>query len=125
MQDFRNLKIWQKSHKIVLSLYKLTAKFPKTELFGLTSQTRRSAASIPANIAEGCARGSDAEFGRFLYIAQGSASELAYHLILARDLTFLTQPDYDRIASDLTELRRMLTTLSQKLKKTRYGEAKS
>ncbi len=117
MQDFHNLKIWQKSHRIVLSLYKLTASFPKSELFGLTSQTRRAAASIPANIAEGCARGSDAEFGRFLYIAQGSASELAYHLILARDLTFLSPTSYDRISAELTELRRMLTTLSQKLKK--------
>jgi len=116
MQDYKNLKVWQKSHRLVLSLYKATAKFPKEEQYGLTSQIRRAAASIPANIAEGSARGGDPEFARFLYISQASATELDYHLLLARDLAYLGKPDYDRIATDLTEIRRMLTTFIQKLK---------
>ena len=116
MQDFHNLKVWQKSHHVVLGVYKLTAKFPKDELYGLSSQTRRAASSIPANIAEGCARGGDAEFARFLCIAQGSAGELDYHLLLARDLKFLSTADYDRISAELNEVRRMLTVFIQKLK---------
>jgi four helix bundle protein len=67
MQDFHNLKTWQRSHKLVLSIYKLTAKFPKEEVYALTSQIRRAAVSIPANIAEGCVKGSDADFARFLH----------------------------------------------------------
>lgn len=116
MQDFHHLKVWQKSHQVVLGLYKLTAKFPTDELYALTSQIRRAAVSIPANIAEGCARGGDAEFGRFLRIAQGSASELDYHLLLARDLKFVSVADYDCIAADLGEVRRMLTIFIQKLR---------
>ncbi len=118
MQDYRHLRIWQESHKLVLRLYKSTAKFPKEELYGLSSQIRRAAASIPANIAEGCARSGDPEFGRFLQIAQGSASELDYHLLLARDLHFLEPADYDSLYESLLSIRRMLTTLIRKLKAT-------
>lgn len=81
MKDFRKLQIWEKSHVLVLSVYKQTKSFPKEELFGLTSQIRRAAASIPANIAEGCGRGSDAELARFAQISMGSASELEYHIL--------------------------------------------
>jgi four helix bundle protein len=116
MQDYKNLKVWQKAHHLVLAIYKSTAKFPKDELYGLTSQIRRAAVSIPANVAEGCARSGDPEFAHFLTIAQASASELDYHLLLSRDLKYLDAADYDRIAADLTEIRRMLTTFIQKLK---------
>jgi four helix bundle protein len=116
MQDFRNLKIWQKSHQVVLALYKITAKFPKDEIYSLTSQIRRAAVSIPANIAEGCVRGSDPEFGRFLYIAQGSASELDYHLYLSRDLGYISAPDYRSISQQLAEVRRMLNNFIRTLK---------
>ncbi len=116
MQDYRHLRVWQNSHDLVLKLYKLTSKFPKDELYGLTSQIRRAAASIPANIAEGCARSGDPEFGRFLHIAQGSASELDYHLLLARDLHYLGSADYDYLCESLGSVRRMLSTLIQKLK---------
>jgi four helix bundle protein len=116
MQDYKNLKVWQKAHHLVLSIYKATAKFPKDELYSLTSQIRRAAVSIPANVAEGCARGGDPEFARFLHISQASATELDYHLLLSRDLTYLNNTDYERIATDLTEIRRMLTTFIQKLK---------
>ncbi len=116
MQDFHNLKVWQRSHQLVLLVYKATAKFPKDELYGLTSQIRRAAVSIPANIAEGCVRGGDQEFSRFLYIAQGSASELDYHLLLSRDLDYISPSDYQSLSKGLTEVRRMLSTFIQTIK---------
>jgi len=94
MQNFRNLKVWAKAHKVTLAAYKATETFPKTEQYGLTAQIRRSAASVCANIAEGCGRGGRIEFARFLQIAFGSASELEYHLILAGDLRFLDPTTY-------------------------------
>lgn len=86
MKDFKDLKVWQKAHVLTLTLYRLTRIFPREELYGLTSQIRRCSASIAANIAEGCGRKGNAELHRFLQIAAGSASELDYHLLLARDL---------------------------------------
>jgi four helix bundle protein len=115
MQDFRNLKVWQKSHSVVLSVYKTTGTFPKHELFGLTSQMRRSAYSIPTNIAEGCGRGSDADFARFLQMAMGSACELEYQLLLACDLQYLTSDNAKRVSDDVIEIKRMLSALIQKL----------
>ncbi len=91
MKDFRELKVWQKAHQLVLDLYRGTEAFPRKEQFGLTSQVRRAAVSIPGNIAEGCGRGGDAELSRFLQIAMGSASELEYYLVLAQDLEYLSQ----------------------------------
>jgi four helix bundle protein len=89
MKDFRNLQVWEKSHMLTLSNYDATRPFPREELFGLSSQIRRAAASIPTNIAEGCGRSSDPDFARFLQIAFGSACEVEYHLILARDLRYV------------------------------------
>ena len=89
MQDFRDLKVWQKGHELTLGVYRPTAQFPRDGLYGLTSQMRRSAVSAPANVAEGCCRGADPEFARFLRIAMGAASELEYHCLLARDLELL------------------------------------
>ena len=115
MRDFKELKVWEKAHHLTLAVYKATSTFPREELYGLTSQIRRSCASIPANIAEGCGRGGDVEFARFLQIAMGSASELEYHLLLACDLNFLISSDYERLASEVTEVKRMLTSFIQKL----------
>lgn len=115
MRDFRDLKVWEKAHHLTLAVYKVTSAFPKDELYGLTSQIRRSSASIPANIAEGCGRSGNAELARFFQIAMGSASELEYHLLLDRDLDFLNDPDYNSLASDMTEVKRMLTSFIQKL----------
>ena len=115
MKNFRELKVWEKAHQLTLAVYKATAKFPKDELYGLTSQTRRSCASIPANIAEGCGRRGDAELARFFQIAMGSASELEYHLLLARDLDLLNGSDYKWLAGEVTEVKRMLTSFIQKL----------
>ena len=115
MKDFRELKVWQKAHLLTLTLYGVTRVFPREELYGLTSQIRRCSSSIGANIAEGCGRRGNAELHRFLQIAAGSASELDYHLLLARDLHFLQEPEYRESAGLLLEVRRMLTSLSRKV----------
>jgi four helix bundle protein len=119
MKDFRNLTVWQRAHELALATYRATADFPRTEIYGLTSQIRRAASSIGANIAEGCGRGTDADFGRFLVIAMGSASELDYHLLLARDLEMLPMPSYEKLVALLSEVKRMLAGLIKKLKADR------
>ena len=120
MKDFRDLKVWQKAHQLVLAAYKATSHFPKREMFGLTSQIRRCSASIPSNIAEGCGKRGNAEFGRFLHIAMGSASELEYQFLLAHDLAFLEQGEYDRLESAVTEVKRMLAALISKIDADRF-----
>lgn len=116
MRDFRELTVWQKAHRLTLAVYKATESFPREELYGLTSQIRRAASSVPANIAEACGRGTDAEFARFLQIAMGSASELEYHLLLSRDLNFLKQTDHESLTNTVIEIKRMLTAFLQKLR---------
>ena len=103
---------------MTLDIYRYSKAFPRDEVYGLTSQTRRSSASIGANIAEGCCRKGDSELGRFLQIAMGSASELEYHLLLAlaRDLDFLNSPDYQRLELEVVEVKRMLSSLIRKLR---------
>jgi len=116
MQDFRKLNVWQKAHLLTLAVFGTTSHLPKEELYSLTSQIRRACISIPANIAEGCGKDGGTEFGRFLQIAQGSASELDYHLLLSRDLNFLTEDDYATLSRQVEEIRRMLTTLTKRVK---------
>lgn len=116
MKDFRKLNVWQKAHLLALRTYRATANFPRDELYGLTTQVRRACVSIPANIAEGCGREGEAEFGRFLQIALGSASELEYHLFLAFELRFLNVKEYELLNSQVSEVKRMLTALVKKLK---------
>lgn len=125
MQDFKELKVWRKAHEITLQAYDLTRRFPKEELFGLTSQIRRSAASIGANIAEGCGRRSDGEMSRFLHVARGSAVELEYHLLLARDLMLLTASNFKTLASAVDEVQRMLTGLIQRVQPVDLVRSKS
>jgi four helix bundle protein len=115
VKDFHELKVWQKAHELTLAVYRVTAPFPREELYGLTSQLRRASASVAANLAEGCGRSGDAEFARFCSIAMGSASEVEYHLLLARDLKLLKPAEYQELAPRATELKRMLTALLQKL----------
>ena len=115
MKDFRDLKVWERSHHLTLDVYKATVGFPREELYGLTSQMRRSSASIAANLAEGCGKRGNSEFQRYLQIASGSASELDYHLLLSRDLGLLSSIDYDTLAEQLGKLRRMLTSLILKV----------
>jgi four helix bundle protein len=116
MKDFKDLKVWVKAHEVTLATYQCTRNFPREEIYGLTGQMRRAAASIAANIAEGCGRRSDAELHRFLQIARGSASELEYHLLLARDLHFMNDADFKRIELGVVEVQRMLTSLAQRLR---------
>jgi four helix bundle protein len=116
LQDFKKLKVWEKGHQLTLAIYKLTARFPREELYGLTSQMRRAAASIVSNIAEGCGRGGRADFGRFLQRATGSASELEYQLLLARDLSFLKIEEYQDLERGVVEVKRMLSSLIQRLR---------
>ena len=119
MKDFHELKVWQKAHELTLTIYQITAPFPREELYGLTSQIRRSCSSIPANLAEGCGRSGDAELARFCSIVMGSASDLEYHLLLARDLKLINPRDYEELVQRAIELKRMLTALMQKLKAAR------
>ncbi len=121
MKDFRGLRVWQEAHALTLNAYRVTAEFPKQELYELTSQIRRCSASIAANIAEGCGRRGNAEFHRFLQMASGSASELDYHLLLARDLEFLPASEYQKLMTALGQLRRMLTSLIRKVALERSG----
>ena len=119
MKDFKELKVWARAHELTIAIYAATRSFPRDEIYGLTSQVRRSSASIAANIAEGCGRRCDGEFVRFLQIARGSASETEYHLLLARDLNFLPGRDYERIEKHVVEVQRMLTALVQKVQTAR------
>ena len=115
-RDFKGLQVWQKSHELATRMYKATTGFPGSEIYGLTSQIRRSAVSIPSNIAEGCGRGGEVELARFFQIAMGSASELEYQLILARDLQYLSHEDHDELSSNVIEIKRMLTAYAQRLR---------
>ena len=111
MQDYQKLAVWKRAHELTLSVYKLTGSFPKAEVYALTSQVRRAASSIPANIAEGCGRSSNAELARFLYIAIGSGNELEYHLLLARDVGYISSTAYDEASSEVAAVKKMLSSL--------------
>jgi four helix bundle protein len=115
-QDFKRLKVWEKAHRLVLRVYKNTRHLPEEERYGLTRQLRRSAASIPANIAEGCGRSTNPDLARFLDNAIGSASELEYHLLLAKDLDYLAQPEYETLTASAVEVKRMLGTLIPRIR---------
>jgi len=115
MKDFRDLKVWERAHNLVLATYRITNEFPKHETFGLVSQIRRSCVSIPANIAEGCGRLGNSELHRFLQIACGSANELEYHFLLAKDLGYLPEDKYCGLDRELAEVKRMLVALSRKV----------
>jgi four helix bundle protein len=122
MQDFRNLKVWEKAHALTLMVYRVTIKFPKPEIYGLTAQIRSSSASIATNIAEGCGRGSDPDFARFLQMAMGSVSETDYQLLLAHDLGYLDQAEYSKMNNQVDEIKRMLATLILKVRGPESGK---
>ena len=116
MADFRQLKVWQKAHEVTLDIYRITQQFPKTEVYGLTSQMRRASISIGSNIAEGRGRDGDAEFGRFIQIACGSAAELEYQLLVARDLGYVAETEFAKLNTRLAEVGRMLVSLRGSVK---------
>jgi len=116
MMIYQNMKVWDKSHKLTLAVYAATGTFPVEERYGLTSQLRRGAASVPANIAEGCGRNGRAELARFLDISLGSASELEYHLLLARDLKYLDESTWTTLTDGTVEVKRMLAGFLKSLR---------
>jgi four helix bundle protein len=115
MQDFRKLKVWQKAHKLTLETIAVSGNLSHPRWFCLRDQLTRAAISVPANLAEGCGRTGDREFRRFVRVSLGSASELEYHLLLARDLGLVAQPAYGRLASGVVEVKRMLSGLATRL----------
>jgi four helix bundle protein len=121
MKDFRDLTVWNESHKLTPEIYRASAIFPKYELYGLTSQIHRCSASLGANIAEGCGKRGNNEFQRYLQIAAGSASELDYHLLLSRDLGCLPDCEYMGLFKSLTSVRKMLTWLLHKVETDRLN----
>jgi len=116
MQNFRNLKVWERAHQLMLEIYSTIRRFPREELYGLVSQMRRSAASVGMNIAEGCCRKGDTEMARFVQIALGSTSELEYQILLANDLRYLQSADFQALNGRVVEVKRMLSSLLRKLK---------
>jgi len=116
MKDFREMQVWNKGHKLAIEIYNLTAKFPKEEIFGLSSQIRRAAVSIPTNIAEGCGRGSSKELKQFLKISMGSASEVEYQILLSYELRYMDRKTYDNLSSDIQEIKKMLSSYIVKIK---------
>ncbi|HWF02267.1 MAG TPA: four helix bundle protein [Candidatus Angelobacter sp.] len=110
MRNYRDLQVWTKAHKLTLDLYRLSQTFPREEIYGITSQLRRAAVSIGANLAEGCGRRTSTELARFVRIAMGSASELDYHILLSKDLGFMNSNDFALTSAGLTEVRKMLTS---------------
>jgi four helix bundle protein len=116
MRDFLKLEIWQRSHSLTLKIYEVTKTFPKEEVYGLSSQMRRSCSSIPTNIAEGCGRNSHAQTIHFFQISLGSCSELMYQLILCKDLTYIADSIFKELYNLTTEIRKMIYAYSQKLK---------
>ena len=116
MQDFRNIKVWEKAHLLTIAIYNATKPFPSDERYGLTSQLRRAAMSIPTNIAEGSGRRSDKEFANFLNIAMGSASEVEYLLLLSKDVGHLKPTNHGALQTGIGEVKRMLTAFQNKLR---------
>lgn len=119
MRDFRTLQVWERAHQLALSAYRVTHDFPREELYGLSSQIRRSSASIPANIAEGCGRSDNGDLHRFLSIAMGSAAELSYFFLLCRDLSFISPESYWVVTKQADEVQKMLGSLIRKVKDAR------
>ena len=111
MQNYQELRVWQKSHTFVLEIYKLTDDFPKNETFGLISQMRRSAVSVPANLAEGCGKKVTPDIANFFQISLGSLHETEYYLLLARDLRYITNEVFEIRDLEIKEIKAMLISL--------------
>ena len=117
MQDYTKLKVWEKAHALTLAVYKATTSFPKHELYGLASQMQRSSSSVPTNIVEGCGLGTNKELLRHLHYAMGSAKELEYQLLLAKDLGYIALELFQQLRKDVDEVERMLSALIVTIKK--------
>jgi len=116
MQNYKDLKVWQKAHQLTLNVYKESKHFPKEELYSLTNQLRRASSSIPANIAEGCGKNTSGDFANFLNIALGSANEAEYFILLSKDLEYLSAEKYDTLSNQINEIKAMLISLISKVR---------
>lgn len=119
MQNYKDLKVWAKAHQLTLAVYKATKKFPKEEVYSLTSQVRRSSSSIPANIAEGCGRRTKNDFANFLQIALGSANETEYLMFLSMCLEYIEKSRYEEIEKTVNEVKAMLISLIDKVRNSK------
>lgn len=116
MQNYKELKVWEKAHQLTLKVYRASKLFPKEELYSLTNQLRRASSSVPANIAEGCGKNTQPDFANFLNIALGSANEAEYFLLLSKDLGYLPESDYTSLSDNINEIKAMLISLIQKVR---------
>ena len=116
MQDYRKLQVWNRSHLLVLDLYKIVNQFPKEEQFGLISQIKRASSSIPANIAEGCGRNSNKDFAQFLNISLDSLNEVTYFILLAKKLNYINIEEYSKLTDECNEIKAMLIGLINKIR---------
>lgn len=116
MQNYKDLKVWEKAHLFTLKVYEVTKSFPKEEIYSLTSQMRRAASSIPANIAEGCGKNTQLDFANFLNIALGSSNESEYYLLLSKDLKYLNFDLYEKLLKTINEIKAMLIALITKVR---------
>ena len=116
MQNYKELKVWQKAHQLTLDVYTETKGFPKDELYSLTNQLRRSTSSVPANIAEGCGKNTQADLANFLNIALGSANESEYFILLSKDLGYLTLDRFEKLSDQANEIKAMLISLISKVR---------
>lgn len=116
MQNYKDLKVWEKAHLFTLEIYRVTKLFPKEEVYGLTSQLRRAASSISANIAEGCGKNSKLDFANFLNISLGSSNEAEYFVLLAKDLQYISALDYESLSKLINEIKAMLIGLIAKVR---------
>lgn len=116
MSDYKKLKVWEDAHKFTVDIYNITKKFPNNEQYGLTSQIRRSSSSIPTNIVEGCGQLDNGNLIRFLGIAKGSAFEAEYQLLLAKDLSYITNEEYKLLLAKIQSIIHMLIALIKSLK---------
>jgi four helix bundle protein len=118
MVDYKNYKVWQKSHELVLDIYRITSSFPKSEQFNLVSQINRASLSVPTNIVEGCGRETQKELIRFLYISSGSAHELEYLILVSSKLKFISTKDSKTLLKKIDEIKKMLFSLIKTIKKS-------
>ncbi len=125
VKSFRDLEVWQRAHRVVLDVYRLTNPFPRSEQFGVVSQLRRAAFSIPANIAEGFGRRSTKELLQFVAVANGSLEELRYFLLLSRDLRYLSPMEHAKMEGDLKAVAQMLEGLAKSLRRRLTGTVTS
>lgn len=116
MQNYKDLKVWVKAHEFTIKVYEVSKQFPREEIYSLTNQLRRAASSIPANIAEGCGRQTSGDLARHLNIALGSANEAEYFLILAKDLNYLKDDNFNSLSLSINEIKAMLIALISKVR---------